>query len=543
MQNKLWFRFAALLILVLLTGIVIFQAANQSAERTFSESRVLNDARLLSKEMEAVWSYIDAIQGTINYDGTGTYDFKGIYCSVAGKNIARRFTQSTDTTIRYTRFDPRTPTDAPDEFEARALVEFEAGTATEYWGVDEYQGQQVFRYLSNLEVKGGCLDCHGDPAGEIDEVNYPKEGMQLGDSAGAVSLIIPMAPYIKEAHAQSLRNVALFVGLACAIVVMVSLALHHWVIRPVNKLLVASQHISNGDFDQGGIAIDAPCELADLTDQFSDMTERLKGMYGELEGMVADRTRKLEQINTELRRANEIIEQESEAQSTFLSTVTHEMKTPLTSIIAFVDVWQKSDSPKAPDDVFLMARIKESAQSLLSTISDSLDATSIRSKVYSVELVPVDLYDLAGAVEETIRPIAENKGVSLVANVESGVAIVSTDPGIVLKIVRNLMSNAIKFTESGGSVTLNLGFDTARSLLCIRVADTGIGIAPEDLDAVFERFTQANSSVSRRYGGSGLGLFLVKEFAGLLGGTVDVSSEVGKGSVFTVYLPSSDAEK
>ena len=112
-----------------------------------------------------------------------------------------------------------------------------------------------------------------------------------------------------------------------------------------------------------------------------------------------------------------------------------------------------------------------------------------------------------------------------------------TDPSILHKILMNLLSNAVKFTGEGGSVRLTVALTAARDGLLIEVADTGIGIPEEELATIFERFRQADSSISRRYGGSGLGLALVKEMAELLGGRATVESEVGAGSVFRASIP------
>lgn len=169
---------------------------------------MLGEARLLAQQMSAAWDYIDSSQDAINYNADGRYDFKGVYCSVAGKSIARNFTQSTDCVVRYTRENPRTGPDAPDEFEAAALAAFRDG-AEEYYAVTTMDGASTFRYCKAIPVKHGCLTCHGEPAGELDETGFPREGYQLGDLAGAVSLAIPMELYEAEAAQRTAANVGL----------------------------------------------------------------------------------------------------------------------------------------------------------------------------------------------------------------------------------------------------------------------------------------------------------------------------------------------
>lgn len=140
--------------------------------------------RVLAAEAGASWDYIDSIQDRINYSH-GELDFKDVYCSVAGKNIAKRFSEQSDYSIRYVRDNPRSLDDEPDAFEAQALASFALGDATEYYEVVEDDESVTFRYLSKLTIDRGCLQCHGQPAGEKDITGYVMEGMAEGDVAGA----------------------------------------------------------------------------------------------------------------------------------------------------------------------------------------------------------------------------------------------------------------------------------------------------------------------------------------------------------------------
>lgn len=186
-----------------------------------------------------------------------------------------------------------------------------------------------------------------------------------------------------------------------------------------------------------------------------------------------------------------------------------------------------------------MGDIRRHSAGLLATINNTLDAASLEAGRYRVSIEPLDMLDVVNAVEQTVRPLAEEKGVAFDAELDSEFPLVLADPSIVHKVLMNLLSNAVKFTEAGGTVTLEIGLDRGpdREMLLIEVADTGIGIPEEELATIFERFRQADSSISRRYGGSGLGLALVKEVAELLGGTASVESEVGCGSTFAVRIP------
>ncbi len=552
-RSRLAVRFALLLLAILIISVGSYSAWSNNEQHNASEEKVLAEARLLSQQMSATWDYIDSVQNYINYNSDGSYDFKKIYCSVAGKSIALKFTQSTDRIIRYTREDPRTGNDTPDEFEARALTSFEQGSS-EYYGVTEYKGEQVFRYVSAIYIKFGCLSCHGSPAGDLDEIGYPKEGMQVGDLAGAISLIIPMKQFQEEATSRTVSNVALFFALASLIVVSTSIALHRWVTKPLSRLAEATKAVGQGNFDTQINEIQAGGQIADLVHEFSDMEKKLENSYEGLEAVVRERTTelvkanetlesqrdKITQMNSQLVAANKHLQNENEFKSNILAVMSHELRTPVASIIAYVDVWLKSATDKDQTDIGLIREIKRNSDDLLLTITNNLDAASIDAERFTVDISPLDLLDVANATEALVLPLAQEKGIQFAVYIDPEMPLVSSDQNIIHKVVVNLVSNAIKFTEPGGQVTLTVSLDQEEQRISLKVSDTGIGISTNDIASIFERFKQADSSISRKYGGSGLGLSLVKEMAELLGGRITVSSLEGEGSVFEVLLPYED---
>lgn len=549
-KSRLVVRFTALLTAVLFVSVGVYCIWSITDQRDASERKVLQEARLLTEEMNAAWDYIDSVQPVINYDATGRYDFKGVYCSMAGKSIASRFTFRTDCVIRYTRDEPRTGSDAPDAFEKEALEAF-AGGAEEYYAVSEYDGQSVFRYVAAIEIVAGCLPCHGDPAGEVDETGYPREGMQIGDLAGATSLIIPMAQYDEEAAGRIASSIMLFCFLVVAIAICVGWGLRRWVIKPLGSLSTAARRIGEGCFADGIYIPSASFEIASLVRDLGVMSGQLRSTYSDLETRVADRTaqlseanetllaqsREITSMNHRLQEANRLLVEENEYKSIFLATMTHELRTPLVSIIAFSDVWFKESVDRDPADMALMRSIRRRSGELLETINNTLDAASIEADRFQVDKVVVDIYDLAGAVGSVVSPLAAEKGLRFSTAIERGIPLVLTDQQIVHKILINLLGNAVKFTEAGGDVSLEIVVNSSAGVIEFSVADTGIGIPEDDLRIIFECFRQADSSISRKYGGSGLGLFLAREMAELLDGSLRVDSSVGKGSVFVVTLP------
>lgn len=236
-MRRLSLKLAMLATAVVMVAAVAYVAWSQASQNAAVESKVLAEARTLNVEMRAVWNYIDDSQQAINVNSDGTYDFKGIYCSMAGKAIAQRFTRESDGyVIRYVRENPRTATDEPDDFERSALARFAEGDETEHFQMDAGGERPVFRYASVLPIKRNCLVCHGEPAGTPDETGFLREGMELGDVAGAVSITIPLGAYVQEARADLAGSVAFFCLLAAAIALVLALAIRRWVAVPLEQV-------------------------------------------------------------------------------------------------------------------------------------------------------------------------------------------------------------------------------------------------------------------------------------------------------------------
>ncbi|MFN4242444.1 MAG: PAS domain-containing sensor histidine kinase [Tepidisphaerales bacterium] len=253
------------------------------------------------------------------------------------------------------------------------------------------------------------------------------------------------------------------------------------------------------------------------------------------------REAELERLNAELARATaeaELAKQTAEAanaaKSLFLAHISHELRTPMTAILGFADILTDPDVPRE-DASDAVKTIRRNARSLLQLLNDILDLSKVEAGRLSVERVPTDLRRLLRDIGHLLQPTLSSKPVRLTVSVEDDVpAVVLTDPLRVRQITMNLLSNAIKFTPQG-EVTVRLSFTPPHQLtLCVR--DTGVGMDDATLAKLFTPFTQGDASTSRRFGGTGLGLAISKKLAELLGGDISVSSELGKGSEFTVRL-------
>jgi signal transduction histidine kinase len=236
----------------------------------------------------------------------------------------------------------------------------------------------------------------------------------------------------------------------------------------------------------------------------------------------------------ELAQANMALYESNRLKSDFLATMSHELRTPLNSILGFSEVLV-SGSGLSDKQQRWVRNIQSSGERLLNLINDILDLAKIEAGKMQVRLSAFSAYDVCEGLLAMFRPLAEKKNIELRSQLEPGIPLLRQDVVKLQQILSNLLSNAIKFTPEGGRVQLRAEADPLYVVLT--VTDTGVGIAPEEQELVFEKFRQSGNPMTREHAGTGLGLSIVRELSKLLGGEVTLQSELGRGSTFTVRLP------
>ncbi len=232
--------------------------------------------------------------------------------------------------------------------------------------------------------------------------------------------------------------------------------------------------------------------------------------------------------------AREQAESADRIKSDFLSIVSHELRTPLVSIIGYNDLLLDGVAGKLSEEqVDALKKIGNNSKKLLELINAILEFNRLEAE--SVELKEVKLSDLLKEIESETKSLISESGLNFVWNIVPDLPLHRTNPAKLKVVLKNLISNAVKFTEKG-SVTVEAHRQDGG--IEISVEDTGIGIAPEALPIIFEPFRQIENPLTRRHGGVGMGLYIVKRLLELLGGTIKVESEVGRGSTFLIWLPS-----
>lgn len=544
-------RFTALVVLAILAAALVYIPWCIARQDSYGESRALAEARTLSQEMDAVWDYVNSVQNQINYDSTGRYDFKNVYCSIAGKAVAERFMSRSDYTVRYVRESPRSRTDEPDDFEQSALASFERGDASEFYAVTEFQGAQSFRYVTVLRYEENCLECHGTPAGEPDPTGFLKEGKSLGDVAGATSIVIPMDLFQAEKEENIFTDVLFFLLLVVVIVFILRGALWLWVTRPLAQLGEAAGRIGSGQWSAPSPNPRDPHEIEALAQALAAMADQLRLSYESLEEKVTERTRDLARSNEmleaqrtqisealdEVERMNKVLQEEVAYKSSFLSIMSHELKTPVASILASLRIWNRTRRQTDPTDDALAEDVRLQCARLLDTIDNALGMTRLESGRFAPQITSVDIVDVLDEVEDGIRPIARQRSIEVRRSISADTPLIRSDWDSIHKIVANLASNAVKFAPEGGWVDLRAQYDRNSEHVLVSVSDNGIGIAKADQARIFERFVQLDASLSREYHGSGLGLALARELSDRIGASLTVESAPGHGSTFILSIP------
>jgi PAS domain S-box-containing protein len=279
--------------------------------------------------------------------------------------------------------------------------------------------------------------------------------------------------------------------------------------------------------------------LHDMTEALEKtrLYEQLERGAAVLEVKVQEATAELAQQNELLRRQHIALEQASALKSQFLANMSHEFRTPLNAILGYTHMLLHGvTGPVSEQQRKSLTRIDSNSHHLLALINDILDITRIEAGRMPLNLSSFELPELVTEVMQELEPIIKRSALRVTAKMPKTLRPVKTDRQKVKQVVLNLLSNALKFTPSG-SVTISASYDEHKRWVSISVQDTGAGIAREDQAKVFEDFRQLDSSPARGYGGTGLGLSICRRLAQMLGGTIELTSDVTKGSTFILRLP------
>ena len=378
---------------------------------------------------------------------------------------------------------------------------------------------------------------------------------------------------LRETQKNSHRFIVVVTASSVALSAFLGLALAADLSRRIRKLTTATRRVAAGDLTPHPKSGEAPAmhdEIGFLAENFEQMVDSLRQQREALERrhqelgeslqqqrrLTADLVRR-EEAEQAAYRARTEAEARDSAKSIFLATMSHELRTPLNAILGYVQLMGlAAEGRDDKDSLQDLSRISSAGKHLATLINNLLDFSKIEQGKVDAEILTFPLADLVDEVVAIVDPLIQQQGNRLELDLRKPLGTMTSDPAKLRQVLFNLLSNAAKFTENG-VISLTVERQAAESeqeslsearseseaapansdRIVIQVADTGIGIHPDQLESIFEPFQQADSSISRRFGGTGLGLVISRRLSRLLGGSLTVESVLGAGSVFTALWP------
>jgi signal transduction histidine kinase/CheY-like chemotaxis protein/HPt (histidine-containing phosphotransfer) domain-containing protein len=321
---------------------------------------------------------------------------------------------------------------------------------------------------------------------------------------------------------------------------LIYIVVRNLLLTPVELLGAASHRVGDGDLsvylpahtnDEVGVLFN---DFNHMVNQIRHYQDELEEYKHHLEEKVESRTKALEAMNSKLEVAIAQAEQANQLKSRFLANMSHEIRTPLTAIMGFTE--QLLHNKDAVNDEQHLSTILRNSKHLLELINNILDLSKIEAEKLAVERGPCNVVQLIHDIDSIIRPLANEKQLAFNINYKLPIPkTINSDTTRLKQILINIASNAVKFTEKG-SISIDISYNSEKQHLQFAIQDTGIGMSEREVERVFKPFEQADATTTRRFGGTGLGLCISKNLAQLLGGDVQLISEPGNGSCFTVQV-------
>jgi len=380
------------------------------------------------------------------------------------------------------------------------------------------------------------VDLHtgDDLFGKSGHMTVSQEIYRDGDKLGEIRLV----SNLKEIDKQLTQTVWITLGVmtvALGVSLLMTCRLQRVFTAPIRELAEVMKYVSEGGDYSLHVKKHGNDELGVLCDGFNTMLDQIEVARDELQYAHDEMEKRVVQRTGELRMALETAEAASRAKSDFLANMSHEIRTPMTAILGYIGILSEEDnlSQLGHEHISIVHR---NGNHLLKIINDILDVSKIEAGKMTVERIECSPSEIVAEMASLMRPRAIEKGLALdVVHRGRVPETIRTDPTRLRQILGNLISNAIKFTNEGGVrlvVSMAEPSGSGNPLLGFEVTDTGVGMDPQQIAEVFNAFTQADESMARRFGGTGLGLTISKGLVEMLGGTLSVESELGRGSTF-----------
>lgn len=537
-------KFTKILTVIFFVGIFASSLILATAMRQKAEGQIVQQAEILIQTMNAVRSYTSSnVQPQLADELAEASNFiPETVPAYSAREVFEGFRSAdayNDFLYKEATLNPTNPIDQADDFETQIVNEFQSKPQLhERKGYRTMDGKKLLYISRPLKIeKESCLQCHGSPSKAPASLvaTYGKKngyGWKVGDIVAAQIIYLPSSQVFAEGNRYLVLVIAIFSGVFALVIGLINRLLRTTVIHPLGQLnklirnISLGQRINLANVSDGGDT--SFSKLVSRTDEPGQLARAFEHMANE----VALREQSLSH-------AKENAEAATQSKSDFLANMSHELRTPLNAIIGYSEMLaEDAEDLSAVDAQTDLYRIQGAGKQLLTLINSVLDLSKIESGRMELFIEEFSISFLVEQVTDVINPLIQKKGNKLIVHQETEIDSITADRPKIHQSLLNLLSNANKFTEDGTiALTIKARMKGTQPWIDFVITDTGIGMTPEQQKTVFEAFAQADTSTTRQFGGTGLGLTITKQFATMMGGDIIVESQYNKGSQFTLRLP------
>ena len=555
---KLGTQFTLLLTLIFMGGIILSGITLSSAMQHKAEDEISAKAEILVQTMNAVRSYTSdrvapLLQEQLVTSPRFISETVPAYSAIKVFENFRKQPDYNDFFYKEATLNPTNLRDKADAFEAELVEKFRAKPdLTKLTGYRNLAGMEQFFTARPLKVTAAsCLQCHSTPeaAPKSQIASFGAEhgfGWQLDDIVAAQTIYVPSDEVFAKGNQYLILTMGIFVSIFAMLSLLIHKLLKRQVIRPVRQLTAIAQNLTAGSVTAEKVeAFYSPTihpvarradEPGQLARAFQRMAQEVAAREQNLAQAVDRRTAQLAESMKMAQVASAQAEEANQTKSQFLANMSHELRTPLNAIIGYSEMLVEEITDRgtpglAPD----VQKIHGAGKHLLGLINNILDLSKVEAGRMELFLETFEIAPLVQEITDTLRPLVDKNNNRLAIACPDEIGDMKADVTKLRQSLFNLLSNASKFTQNG-SITLAVE-QSEPGWINFTVSDTGIGMTPDQQAKLFQSFTQADASTTRQYGGTGLGLAITQQFCELMGGSIQVESQYGRGTTFTIRLP------
>lgn len=551
-------QFSLLLTLIFVGGIILSGITLSSAMQSKAEDEIATKAEILTQTMNAVRSYTsDRVAPLLQEQLDNSPEFISetvpAYSAITVFENFRKQPEYRDFFYKEATLDPTNLRDKADEFEAELVERFrQQPDLDKLTGYRNLAGIEQFFTARPLKVTAAsCLQCHSTPeaAPKSQLTSFGTEhgfGWQLNDIVAAQTIYVPSDEVFAKGNQYLILTMGIFVSIFTMLSLLINRLLKRRVIRPVRQLTAIAQNLTAGSVTAEKVeAFYSPSiyrvarradEPGQLARAFQRMAQEVATREQNLAQAVDRRTAQLAESMKVAQLASAQAEEASQTKSKFLANMSHELRTPLNAIIGYSEMLVEEIADQGtPELIPDVEKIHGAGKHLLGLINNILDLSKVEAGRMELFLETFEIAPLLKEVTDTLIPLADKNHNKLAISCPDEIGSMRADVTKLRQSLFNLLSNASKFTQNG---TITLAVEQSEpGWIIFQVSDTGIGMTPTQQAKLFQSFTQADASTTRRYGGTGLGLVITRQFCELMGGSIQVESEAEQGTTFTIRLP------